>query len=573
MDKDKLKELGLTDNEVDIYITLLQIGESPVIAIADESGIFKQAVYNSLERLEQKGFVQNTQQKGKKVYKAVNPKRILDYLDAQKDQFETLVPELITLAKAPKEDIETEVHKGTSTVRIVLNDVINTLKEQNGHEVLISGIDERKFLEADKNAMHKQLKKLQEYGFVEKLLSAKGDTLFFEGEQSEYRWIPQRFFSPIPTYVYGDKVAIIIWGNPNQSIIIKNKDVAEAYAKQFYFLWERANLPTITKHGNEEIRALLEKVPHISEVTPDDEKLYNSFIDKEKEEYCYGNNWAYFMQAARRLWYKFYDGETLITVTIKEENSSQFVLVRPLGKHLKKKLSDLAEKLAKLSKKNVIIKKVTAEQVKKLKKVGFQEGIKDPWHTHFVHDDDTFPQQIINLKNIDLKGRRWKDFRHDLAPLLQKHTYDVQDLTPENVDDARAVLNLWAKQKHSEGNESKQHFVRSHEFFIEHFKEKIDNKRYFGIILYMNTIPVGFSLSGKISSTCVGQYANISDRTIKGAAELLLYSALKKMKFAKYKYVNLGGSEERSLYTYKRKFNPDMEWRMHFMVYPISDQS
>ena len=52
-----LSELGLTQNEIKIYLALLDIGESLAGTIAENSGIHRRNVYDSLERLIKKGFV------------------------------------------------------------------------------------------------------------------------------------------------------------------------------------------------------------------------------------------------------------------------------------------------------------------------------------------------------------------------------------------------------------------------------------------------------------------------------------------------------------------------------------
>ena len=65
-------------------------------------------------------------------------------------------------------------------------------------------------------------------------------TKFLSGTQSEYRMVPDNLFNPNPTHIYGDKVAIIIWGKPTYGIIIKNKQVADANRKYFQMLWKIA---------------------------------------------------------------------------------------------------------------------------------------------------------------------------------------------------------------------------------------------------------------------------------------------------------------------------------------------
>ena len=52
--------------------------------------------------------------------------------------------------------------------------------------------------------------------------------------------MPREFFNPNPIYVYGDKLAAVIWGPPQQAVILKNAVLADAYRKQFLYMWEMA---------------------------------------------------------------------------------------------------------------------------------------------------------------------------------------------------------------------------------------------------------------------------------------------------------------------------------------------
>ena len=102
------------------------------------------------------------------------------------------------------------------------------------------GIDESKFLEYDKIAIKQHVLRLKKYKLKEKLLAKESSEEFFESKQSEYKLIPDHLFNPNPTHIYGDKVAIIIWGTPVHGIIIKNKEVADANRKYFQMLWKIA---------------------------------------------------------------------------------------------------------------------------------------------------------------------------------------------------------------------------------------------------------------------------------------------------------------------------------------------
>lgn len=237
MDKEILKEFGLTNNETEVYITLLQTGSISVNSIAEKSGLHRQAVYDALDRLLEKGFVNFVIKNNKKHFQAIHPEKIREYLKEKEEKLKSILPDLIKLTQIPKEDTFVEVFKGNSIVRMVYKDIINELQKRRG-EVLLSGAEEKKFIEEDKIALEQHIKKLQKIKCRERILVKEGDVNFLEGSQTSYRWISKGSFNPTPIYVYSDKLTIIIWGNPNYAVMIKNKNLADSYRKQFNLLWK-----------------------------------------------------------------------------------------------------------------------------------------------------------------------------------------------------------------------------------------------------------------------------------------------------------------------------------------------
>ncbi|MBI5389015.1 hypothetical protein HZB01_01405 [Candidatus Woesearchaeota archaeon] len=238
-----LKEIGLTSNEVTIYLTLIKSGSVTVNVIAEKAGLHRQGVYDALDRLLEKGFVGFLEQNSKKYFHAISPEYISEYLQHQVDRFKALIPTLIALPNSAGDQTTFEVFKGRNVHKIIYNDVFKTLQEKKPKEVLISGVEETRFREADPIALEQHVKHLKRFKMTERVLIMEGDTDFVEGDQTTYRWIPREFFSPTPTFIYGDKIGIIIWSDPNYLAIIKNKELAESYKRQFNFLWKIAKKP------------------------------------------------------------------------------------------------------------------------------------------------------------------------------------------------------------------------------------------------------------------------------------------------------------------------------------------
>lgn len=58
----------------------------------------------------------------------------------------------------------------------------------------------------------------------------------------EYRWIPKQYFSPISTYIYGNKLANIMFLEDDVVVrVYDQKDFVESQIKQFLFIWNHAD--------------------------------------------------------------------------------------------------------------------------------------------------------------------------------------------------------------------------------------------------------------------------------------------------------------------------------------------
>ena len=87
---DFLRQLGLNKYEAEAYLALLSLGISGAFIISKESGVPFGRIYDSLNTLEMKGFVEVVPSKPKK-YKAVNPEfAIKGFIDERFNNLEKL---------------------------------------------------------------------------------------------------------------------------------------------------------------------------------------------------------------------------------------------------------------------------------------------------------------------------------------------------------------------------------------------------------------------------------------------------------------------------------------------------
>ena len=101
---EKLKNLGLSENEAKVYMAMLELGPSVVVEISRKSQINRPTTYVQIESLKKKGLV-STQTKGKKqIFIAESPDKLELLIDSElktvenkKSELNNFLPELLSL--------------------------------------------------------------------------------------------------------------------------------------------------------------------------------------------------------------------------------------------------------------------------------------------------------------------------------------------------------------------------------------------------------------------------------------------------------------------------------------------
>ena len=98
MYEDQLKELGLTDNEVRIYLLLLKQGMMNPSGISQKLGLHRGYIYDALERMQEKEVVNSVLKDNKKQFQATSPESLVELLRFKLENLQKIVPELMKIA-------------------------------------------------------------------------------------------------------------------------------------------------------------------------------------------------------------------------------------------------------------------------------------------------------------------------------------------------------------------------------------------------------------------------------------------------------------------------------------------
>jgi sugar-specific transcriptional regulator TrmB len=250
MDTSTLKELGLTDGEIRVYLALIRLGETTSGPLVEESGVSVSKVYQILDRLSKKGLASHIVKRKVKHFKAADPKRLLDYLrekerqlKEQENSLNKLIPELALIKDSAVTEETAQVFDGLKGIQTARERTLKIMKK--GDEMWVIGIARtpyegvmtRYFKEYHKRRYTKGIKCRYLYNEYARDPFGKMSATY---PLSEVRYMSEGIITHGWIEIYADTITIGINHKKSFSIVIQNQDVADSFRRYAELLWSIA---------------------------------------------------------------------------------------------------------------------------------------------------------------------------------------------------------------------------------------------------------------------------------------------------------------------------------------------
>jgi sugar-specific transcriptional regulator TrmB len=238
MDTDILREIGLTEGEIKVYLALLEIGETNAGPIKNKTKLQNSVIHLCLNNLIQKGLINYVEKGRRKFYTATNPKHLIAFIDEKKRRLKAILPSL--LAKQ-KEDSKYSVHiyEGEKGLKSIHEDILNELNKNEEFYVLGAPKEahdkfEPYFLDFHKRRIKKGIK-LQ--------IIYKKEAIDYGKKRKEMQFTKVRYLldelsSPMWITVYNDKIILFTVGEVLLGIVIENSTISKNFKEYFYLIWK-----------------------------------------------------------------------------------------------------------------------------------------------------------------------------------------------------------------------------------------------------------------------------------------------------------------------------------------------
>lgn len=239
MKEDTLREFGLTEKEIKVYLALLSLGTALVQDIAKKAGTYRTYTYEVLKSLMEKGLVSYVIKSGKQYFEVAEPEKLLNILKEKEKKIEQILPELKEIYKTAVEKPKIEVYEGKAGLKTILDDLIRIKQE------ILVYCSTRKQLQLLRFYFPNYIKRRVKEKIKIKVITEKSkESLEIhkkdKEELREMKFLPEGFEFPTSTNIYGNKVAILSLEKEPVGVIIDNEDIAKTQRIVFNLLWRIA---------------------------------------------------------------------------------------------------------------------------------------------------------------------------------------------------------------------------------------------------------------------------------------------------------------------------------------------
>lgn len=244
-----LEEVGLTGNEIKVYLALLELGSVTAGDILKKIELHRAAVYDTLDRLIDKGLVSYVIKANRKYFEAANAKNFLDVLEKkenklseEKKELKYLIPELEKKRVLGKSPQEVTLYKGNKSLKSIFQDWLECKEDIFVLGAYAESAESLKYhMQFSLPGFHNQrVKQKQMMKFIFPQQSITRAKQLKEYDCTSVKILPAPFASMTSIQIYGDKVATIMWSSEPIGIVVRSKEIAKSYKDYFDLLWKMA---------------------------------------------------------------------------------------------------------------------------------------------------------------------------------------------------------------------------------------------------------------------------------------------------------------------------------------------
>lgn len=244
----QLKELGLSEGQVKVYISVLELGIASLKKIQEKTGLERRSIYDILNKLIEKGLISYTVENNKSTYQCTHPNKLLeDIKEKQKSlkELEDKIPDVKKLFAMSKPDIRSEVYRGNEGVKSLLDEILDYKESfwmggnsMENYKAVPEGFQIwfYKWMERRVKKKHMMYDLVSHGMFLKGLEPSKKEE--HEKKFYKYKSLPDGMYVPLVIVIFGNKVAQIQWDRQSFAFVIESEKAKSSFMKYFHHFWD-----------------------------------------------------------------------------------------------------------------------------------------------------------------------------------------------------------------------------------------------------------------------------------------------------------------------------------------------
>ena len=243
MYQELLQKIGLSLNESRVYEALLNLGEANVNTISIRSKVHRRNVYDSLNKLIEKGLASETFVKSEKLFKPIDPQRLKEMIKEKETALESSLHDMKKLYHSVEPESQAYFFKGVEGFKNYLQLILEQKKTVYFIGAKAFWLDPRlkhylrHFDQERKKAGIKFV-----HLFDHEVKTKKSEIFKLVGKP--YKFLPPKYSSATAVDIFGDYVVMFVGVKPGElydepiQFILKSKLLADGYRKFFQCMWD-----------------------------------------------------------------------------------------------------------------------------------------------------------------------------------------------------------------------------------------------------------------------------------------------------------------------------------------------
>jgi len=244
----KLQELGLSENEAAVYLTLAKSGPSKAGPIVRETKLHRALVYNALERLNDAGLVTIVREKNVQVFQPNAPEAIRKRVAHVQQIANEVIPELQRLLDRRQPTVEVRTLIGREGFMTNLYDMLEAAERSVTREICIlggAGSHEANPFDVTGEFYPDYVATSKDKKIKKRLIATSKYRELYEREyaihpNNQLRLLDEGLSSPSFTRITEEMVSIEVYKPEVLILQIRHPQIARSYLDTFQALWKKA---------------------------------------------------------------------------------------------------------------------------------------------------------------------------------------------------------------------------------------------------------------------------------------------------------------------------------------------